>query len=147
MLEDKLLKVMKDNQIDQAFIMIYFFDQVVIGKFKNNELFIPVQYDETLCDEIHIFNKDKEIRWTREYNQFIEIIDTKDIFREEMYLIGNKSVVKDGYSVVTQYGRQIILPFEVHIQHTNHLRLVVHNLFSEEDNYICGYRLDRKSVV
>lgn len=141
MLEDNILNIIKEKQMDYAFIMIYFFDQVIIGKYINNILFIPCQYNEELCDEIHIFNKDREIRWTREYDKYIEITDTKDFFEEEMYLIGNKSEIKDGYSIVTQYGREVILPFEINIKHTNELRLVVHNLFSEEDSYICGYRL------
>lgn len=143
MLKDNILKQIVEHNMDEAFIMMYFFDQVIIGIYsKNNGLFIPGSYDENLLDEIHIFNPKKEIRWTREYREYVLIQDTKDYFEESMYLIGNKSIVKDGYSIVTQYGRKMVLPFEYHISSGNHnLALIVHHLFSDENSCLQGYRL------
>ena len=141
MLREKILNVLKLHHIDKAYIMIYFFDQVVIGKYNNSILFIPSEYNENLFDEIHIFNHKKELRWNRENESVSVIEDTQDYLVESMYIIGNKSVIKDGYSIVSQYGREIILPFEVDIHTNNNLQLVVHHLFSNDVNSICGYRL------
>ena len=142
MLEEKILNQIKSQNMNNAFIMIYFFDKVVIGKYENSQLFIPVSYDEELFDEIHIFNKDLEIRWNKDHEKVSVIKDTNDYFTEEMYLIGNSSDIKDGYTVVKQYGREMILPFGYKIENAKHdLVLVVHNLFSDTENYIDGYRL------
>ena len=142
MLRKKILDVLNLHHMDKAYIMIYFFDQVVIGKYNHSVLFIPSEYNEDLFDEIHIFNHEKELRWNRDNETVSVIEDTNDYLDESMYIIGNKSVIKDGYSIITQYGREVILPFEVDINQTNNnLRLVVHHLFSNDDNSICGYRL------
>ena len=142
MLREKILDVLNIHHMDKAYIMIYFFDQVVIGKYSDSVLFIPSEYNENLFDEIHIFNHEKELRWSRE-NECVSVIeDTHEYLEESMYIIGNKSVIKEGYSIVSQYGRELILPFEVDIHHeNNNLQLVVHHLFSNDVNSICGYRL------
>lgn len=146
MLEDIILEQISDNNINDAYIMMYFFDKVIIGKYENKKLIIPDTYDETLIDEIHIFNPSLELRYNKEANKFIKITDTIDFFEEKMFLIGNQSelIEKDGnkFTRVKQYGREIILPFNIDIKDANHnLRLVVHNLFDDEQCYICGYRL------
>lgn len=143
MLKDSILDQIIKHEMNKAFIMIYFFDQVIIGIFsKKTGLFIPGNFDEKLVDEIHIFNSFLEIRWSSEYQKYILIKDTKDYFEESMYLIGNKSVIKNGCSIVTQYGRKVVLPFEYNISGGNHsLALVVHHLFSNKSNCIQGYRL------
>ena len=143
MLKDSILDQVAKHEIDKAFIMIYFFDQIIIGVFsKETGLFIPGSYDEKLVDEIHIFNSFLEIRWSSEYQEYVLIKDTKDYFEENMYLVGNKSVIKNACSIVTQYGREIVLPFEYHIHGGSHsLALVVHHLFSDKSNCIEGYRL------
>lgn len=141
MLKEKIEKVINDYNIQYADIMIYFYDQVVIGRYDNNVLFIPLQYDEELFQEIHIFNQDMELRWSSLSDEIIKIVDTEEKLEESMYIIGNKSVVKDGYSIVTQYGRKVVLPFKIQIKDANHgLRLDVHHLF-DDDASICGYRL------
>lgn len=142
MLEEKIINEIKTHEMNKAFIMMYFFDKVIIGKYQNNELIIPDSYNENLVDEIHIFNEDLEIRYSREYDEFIEIRDTRDYFEEKMYLFGNKSESVDGGTLIKQYGREIILPFQVNILNAQHnLRLVVRNLFDDNNTQICGYRL------
>lgn len=142
MLEEKIINEIKTHEMNKAFIMMYFFDKVIIGKYQNNELIIPDSYNENLVDEIHIFNEDLEIRYSREYDEFIEIRDTRDYFEEKMYLFGNKSESVDDGTLIKQYGREIILPFQVNILNAQHnLRLVVRNLFDDNNTQICGYRL------
>jgi len=144
------------HHMEDAFVMIYFYDQVLIGKYDNYCMTMKEDYDETLINEIHIFDKEKEIRWKRttgdinwqnEYDHFIIIRDTEDFVEESMFLIGNKSI-KDGlFTVVTQYGRKMILPFECYIENGHHRwALIVHHLFFS-DGSIGGYRLvDIKEV-
>lgn len=143
MLADKIINEIEKHSITQAYIMMYFFDQVILARYVNNELLIPSKYDENLIDEIHIFNPNIEIRYTREYQEFVVVEDTNDYFDEEMYIIGNRSeIIDDKYTMVTQYGRKVILPFECNIKNAKHdLRLVVRHLFSNDDSHICGYRL------
>ena len=143
MLADKIINEIEKHSITQAYIMMEFFDQVILARYVNNELLIPSKYDENLIDEIHIFNPNIEIRYTREYQEFVVVEDTNDYFDEEMYIIGNRSeIIDDKYTMVTQYGRKVILPFECNIKNAKHdLRLVVRHLFSNDDSHICGYRL------
>lgn len=143
MLKEIIIKEIDAHSMIEAYIMMYFFDQVILARYVNNELIIPCEYDENLIDEIHIFNPNIEIRYTREYQEFVVVEDTNDYFDEEMYLIGNRSeIIDDKYTVVTQYGRKIVLPFICNIKNAKHdLRLVVRHLFSNEDSHICGYRL------
>lgn len=142
MMRDKIIGVINQYEMKEADIMIYFYDQVVIGKYDNHVLFIPGEFDEDLFQEIHIFNDDLEIRWSSKFDTPVKIVSKKPYFKEEMCILGNKSEVKDGYSIVTQYGRKVILPFEVDIKNANHdLKIKVHHLFDEETSAISGYRL------
>lgn len=142
MLREKIIEAINRYQIEEAYVMIYFIDQVVVGIFNNKTLFIPQSFNEDLWSEIHVFNVDMELRCIKETDNFIQILSNKDYFEEEMFIIGNRSEIKDGYTILTQYGREVILPFEVDIKNAKHdLRLVVHHLFSAEGNYIDGYRL------
>ena len=128
MLVKKIKEACKQFHISKAYIMIYFYDQVVLGKVEN--------------EEIHLFNQEMELRCTREHEDFIQIVSGNDYFEEEMFIIGNTSEVKEGYSIIRQNGRKVIVPFEVEISNGKHdLSLVVHHLFSKEGNYIEGYRL------
>ncbi len=140
-----------NNKMNEAFIMVYFYDQVLIGRYENQDIIIKDDFDESIVNEIHIFNEDKEIRWKRvcnnkldwgvEDNNFILIKDTEDYFEESMFLIGNKSRREGQFTTISQYGRKMILPFEYDIQGGNHtLALIAHHLFNN-DGSIGGYRL------
>lgn len=142
MLVKKIKEACKQFHISKAYIMIYFYDQVVLGKVENEVVFIPVTYNDDLWYEIHLFNQEMELRCTREHEDFIQIVSGNDYFEEEMFIIGNTSEVKEGYSIIRQNGRKVIVPFEVEISNGKHdLSLVVHHLFSKEGNYIECYRL------
>ena len=142
MLVEKIKEACKHYSISKAYIMIYFYNQVVLGKIENDDVFILVDYEDDLWSEIHIFNQDMELRCTKEHEDFIQIVSGNDYFEEDMFIIGNTSVVNDGYSIISQNGRKVVVPFEVKINNGKHdLSLVVHHLFSKEGNYIDGYRL------
>lgn len=145
MMKDKLLNVIESNDMSFAWVMLYFYDQVVMGKYENNQLVLMNEdYDETLCYQVHIFNKDKELRSSNDFD-FIEIKSPKDsafYMEEKFYVLGNKTLVEEGCTTFTQYGRKIKLPVVVQTQGVNHnTRLVVHHLFDEKTGYLKGYRL------
>ena len=46
MLVKKIKEACKQFHISKAYIMIYFYDQVVLGKVENEVVFIPVTYND-----------------------------------------------------------------------------------------------------
>lgn len=138
---NKIQELVKSHGMEQADIMMYFHDQVVIGIYKDGNLKLGSEPHWKYMTEFHIFNNEKELRG-KNFESVCEIKDTPEKLEEKMFVIGNKSVVEDGKSIVTQNGREIILPWEVSFGSVsdNPLRLVVHHLFDEE-GCICGYRL------
>ena len=162
----QIAEAIKKYNIDKAYIMMYFYDKVVMGKVENSKPVYAIKedgtpvladycFDDDLCYEIHIFNEEKELRWHRleENNEdnieFVVITDTEDnvdlgemFFEEKMFIIGSRGdrIIEngDGATLLSQYGREVILPFDV--DKNSDLRLVVHHIF-DEDGSICGYRL------
>ena len=153
--------VIEDHEIKKAYIMMYFYDKVVMGKvvdkkpvyaIKENGVPVLTDYcfDDELCYEIHIFNEETELRWHRSETdlednmEFIPITDpNKEMFFEEkMFIIGNRGerIIKTAgaATLLSQYGREVILPFIV--DEKKDLRLVVHHIF-DNDGSISGYRL------
>lgn len=154
MLKEKIIEEIQKERMEDAFLMLYFYDQVVIGRYKEAQLYFAVdspelhkteyRFDDTLCVEIHIFNREKEIRWRKEAGKFCVIYDTKDFFDEDMFMIGNESRVSNGCTKLVQYGRALCVPWEVEIKKAekkNQLRLVVRHLFDDDKATIKGYRL------
>ena len=144
-MNNKITNVLKQYEISFAWVMLYFYDQVVMGKYQNDELvLVSDDYDETLFLEAHLFNKDKELRCSSDFN-FVEIISPKDekfYMEEKFHILGNKIHVDGDTTIFTQYGRRIKLPLIVKNKGVNHgVRLVVHHLFDEETGYVNGYRL------
>ena len=166
----QIAEVIKDAiikyNIEKAYIMMYFYDKVVMGKvvdskplyaIKENGAPVLTEYcfDDELCYEIHIFNKEKELRWHRleestvDNMEFVLITDPKEdkilgemFFEEKMFIIGSRGdrVIENGEdtTLLGQYGREVILPFKV--AEKVDLRLAVHHIF-DEDGSISGYRL------
>ncbi len=142
MLKDKLSNAITDNNMGQGWIFLYFYDQVIIGRFSNDSLFFSTDnFDEKLCFEIHIFNKDKELRSTNG-DDFCLILDSgEDLFLEEkLFFLGNKVTMNEDNTISTlsQYGRSISIPGKFE---PNKTRLVIHHLFDKENGNLIGYRL------
>ena len=165
-IKEKIIKEIEKHSIEKAYIMVYFYDKVVMGKVIGKEALYAIQkeerpvlseycFDDELCYEIHIFNREKELRWHRmeadseENMEFVEIKDPEKnadlgemFFEEKMFIIGSRGerIIKHGdkATLLGQYGREVILPFNV--DEEKDLRLVVHHIFDENGN-ISGYRL------
>ena len=159
---NKIDNAIKKYNIKQAYIMMYFYDRVVMGKVVESKPVYAIKengdpaltdycFDDELCYEIHIFNTDIELRWHRSEEstaanmEFIPIKDPKDdemFFKEKMFIIGSRGerIIKSasGTTLLSQYGREVILPFDVDKE--KDLKLVVHHIF-DEDGSIRGYRL------
>lgn len=154
MLAQRIIQEIEKNKIDSAFIMMYFYDQIVIGKYYNDQLKFAIEtpqlheseycFDDELCFEIHIFNTQKEIRWRKETDVFCIIEDPEkgEFFSEEMFILGTKKTMKieNGCTRLEQYGRVVCVPWEVE-KKNNPLKLVVHHLFDAKKAIITGYRL------
>lgn len=144
-MKDKLIAVLKQNNMSFAWVMMYFYDQVVMGKYEKEELLLLCdEYNEDLCYEIHLFNKEKELRAGSNF-EFIEIkspIEKRFYMEEKFFVLGNKAQISGDSTKLTQYGRMVKLPLILKNEKPNHdLRLVVHHLFDEETGYVKGYRL------
>lgn len=144
-MKNKIISALKKFDMSFAWVMLYFYDQVVIGKYTNEELILICdKYDENLCYEVHLFNKEKELRCGENF-KFVEIESPKDekfFMEEKFFILGNKLVKSDGYITLTQYGRKVSLPITLSKQEQlKRFRLVVHHLFDEETGYVNGYRL------
>lgn len=145
MMKNKLITILKQYEMSFAWVMLYFYDQVVMGKYQNEELILMSDnYDEALCFQVHMFNQEKELRSGNDFN-YIEIKSPKNekyYMVEEFHVLGNKTTVEGDSTTFTQYGRSIKLPLIVEKQGVNHgVKLVVHHLFDEETGYVKGYRL------
>lgn len=145
MMKNKLINVLKQKGMSFAWVMLYFYDQLVIGKYENDVLVLMNDvYDESLCFQIHLFNKEKELRSNGDFN-FVELkspVNKKFYLEEKFHVLGNKTYVEDGTTTFTQYGRKVKIPLVVKKQGVNHdVRLVVHHIFDEETGYVKGYRL------
>ena len=164
----QITEAIEKYNIEKAYIMMYFYDKVVMGEFvdgksvdskpvyaiKENGVPTLTDYcfDDELCYEIHIFNDDIELRWHRledsseDNMEFISITDPGEdmFFEEEMFIIGSRGdrIIKSagGATLISQYGREVILPFDVDLDENKDLKLVVHHIF-DKDGSISGYRL------
>lgn len=145
MMKNKILEQLQKYEMKFSWIMLYFYDQVILGKYENEQLvFSTNDYDESLCYEIHLFNKDKEIRCGKDFDfKLIEDPESSEYYLEEkFYILGNKGEINNGFTTLTQYGRKVTLPLEIEVKNASHnARLVVHHLFDEEDGHLKGYRL------
>lgn len=141
MIKEKLEPLFIKKNLQNAYIMLYFYDQVVMGQYKDGTLDITKEVDDENLTEIHIFNQDIELRGATLENLY-EVRDTKDYMVERMYLIGNQSKIKGKHSVIKQNGREIIMPFVIQFNKVtdNKMKLIVHHLFDDNGD-ICGYRL------
>lgn len=141
MVKDTLLKAIHNNGINEAFIMMYFYDKVVMGRYHEQQLFFGEEFEDENLMEYHIFNSELEIRGNKEKSAIIK--DTKQTIEEKMFIVGNQSRLEEGKSCVTQNGRRVVFPFEVEFQSAkeNPLRLIVRHLFDDKTGSICGYRL------
>ncbi|MDO4467660.1 MAG: CRISPR-associated protein Csx19 [Bacillota bacterium] len=132
------------NHMDFAWIMIYFTDKVVVGKYKKNELIFPTnELEKEKCVEVHIFNKEKELRADQSF-EFQEIKTFKDyFFSEDFFILGKdnqeeKEINGHTFTTFKQNGREITLPVK---KDNNGYRLEVHHLFDQETGNMSGYRL------
>ena len=142
--------------MNRCWIMIYFYDRVVMGTYKDNALLLAdpegeaplggYNPDMNLCYEIHIFNEEKELCWHRTDEDSYDFTETTDgseenFFEEKMFIIGTSiKSMANGSVKLCQSGREACLPFKPLKNTDNPLRLVVHHLFDDEGG-IKGYRL------
>lgn len=144
MVKEMIISQLQQHHMQNAWVMLYCYDQVVIGKYENETLKMPAIVNEEYCYEIHCFNQDKELRCGKN-QQFICIEDSKDplyIMKESCFILGNQGRVTDGFTELMQYGRKVTLPVEIQVKNASHQwRLVVHHQFDENDGHLCGYRL------
>lgn len=139
-METKIIEALKQYDMKEAYILIYFIDKVVLGKYKDEKLFIPVSYDESLCTSIHIFNKDKELRTNSLDNEFKQVPELEEYLEECIYVIGSEYESYENYTIARQYGREIVLPFVVYDTKKNSIRIQVRNYYGEDASF-SGYRL------
>ena len=142
---EKLISVIKQNDMQSAWIMIYFIDQVLMGRYKDGcIIFADTEYDEKNILEIHIFNKEKELR-TGGNLEFVSIVDPEDdtyYFAEKFFILDevkNEEII-DNQTITTfgRNGRIVKIPM---ISNGEKPRLVVHHLFDEKTGNLKGYRL------
>ena len=143
-MKNKIIESLKKHNMSFAWVMLYFYDQVVMGKYENNKLILTSDsYTEELCYEVHLFNRDKELRGSRDFDleEFTTPFDGEFHMEEKFFILGNK-ISEEDFIVLTQYGRKIKLPILINEKMDfKKLRLVVHHLFNENTGYVDGYRL------
>ena len=72
-MENKIIRALEKFNMSFAWVMLYFYDQVVMGKYANEKLILICdKYEKNLCYEVHLFNKEKELRCGENF-KFVEI--------------------------------------------------------------------------
>jgi hypothetical protein len=118
----------KDRMIADGYVIAYFFNEVLVGRWKDKKaVFVhEPQWDHLM--EIHIFNKDEELRavfsedyagsknapdgWLVRYRQDK---DDKNHYDEDMMILNNGKPSDEGtedFKDVTEAGRHVIMPKE-----------------------------------
>lgn len=142
-MEEKIYNVIKEHNIEKAYVLAYFYNQVCVGIYENNQITFNKDVNYNLLTQIRIFNKDLEIRFvlneeTNEYD--ISVIDdnipNKGMFDEAMFIAGNKIVAEnDKFTTIKQSGGEIDIPFKVTESDVRKgLRILVRNYFSTDKN-------------
>ena len=142
---EKIKKAIQKNNMESAWIMIYFVDQVLMGRYKDgNIIFADTEYNENNILEVHIFNKEKELRSGNNLT-FVEIPDPEDAknyFTEKFFILDEVKNVEtvNGQTITTlgRNGRMVKIPMAVP---NNPLRLVVHHMFDKDTGFLEKYRL------
>lgn len=142
---DEIKKAIQENNMESAWIMIYFVDQVLMGRYIDGHIiFADTEYNENNILEVHIFNKEKELRSGNNL-EFVPITDPEDAknyFTEKFFIldeVGNVETV-NGQTITTlgRNGRMVKIPMA---SNSVRPRLVVHHLFDEKKGNLKGYRL------
>lgn len=142
-MKNVILEKIKECNIENAYVLAYFYNKVCLGIYKNTDIRFNQEIDYSLLIEIRVFNKDLEIRAVLDEeteNLKIEIVkdDIQNIgyFDEAMFIAGNKIVGEnDNFTTLKQNGGNIDIPFNVKENEASKgLRLIVRNYFNVDEN-------------
>ena len=160
--KNKIIEIIKNYNIQSAYILATFDNMVCIGKLENNEFNFYYNVNFNLCSQLRIFNKQMELKIFKVdneiYTKLIKDEDYEDKLKDEyMFVSGNKIIESnENFTVLEQLGRKIALPLKL----TNSdlekgIRVVVRNYCEIDSNsqvVICesrllGFSLNEKEVI
>lgn len=141
---------LNDKINEDAYVLAYFSDCVLLGKYVNKEISFNNKYDFNQLMELHVFNKTGEFvsikdgnneYCTRYLNDEIENQGINDL---GYYVLGNKILQCDnGYTrLENKAGKDIEYPFV--IKAIDDIKLVVRTYLNFNDDqqlYVVGHRL------
>jgi len=125
---NSLLNIYGVSPIDDGFLIAYFSDQVLVGRWKNNHPVLPrkmIDWENLL--QLHIFNEKEEIRFIKSQSRgwlmryLNDEGDERDWYDEHLLIIGNppkqgqepgNEGLEKGFFSCSEAGRRVDLPEE-----------------------------------
>ena len=160
--KNKIMELINNNNIQEAYVLAIFDNMVCIGKLENNELYFYKNVNFEFCSQIRIFNKQMELKIfqidNQIYSKLLKDEDYEDKLDDEyMFVVGNKIVQNDDkFTVLEQIGKKIAIPLKIaNSDLEKGLRLVVRNYCKIDDNFqvtipesrLVGFSFDGKEVI
>lgn len=116
--------IIRNEKIQKAYILAYFYNKVCVGIFENDSIKFKEDVNYNLLTQMRIFNKDKEIKIVlNEESKNFDITTINENDGEDRF---------DEYMLVSE---NVILPIDFSDEERKILRILVRNYFEENSNH------------